>query len=350
MTEKKKVNTKTSTPRSPEWVGVINRYNKPVLSKSIWQIINSLGPYLVVWYLMVLSLQVSWLLTLGLSFLAAGFLVRMFIIFHDCGHSSFFRSERANRITGTILGSLAFTPYYRWHNQHAIHHSTVGNLDKRGIGDVWTLTLQEYEQLSPAEKRKYRRYRHPLFLFVLAPFLLFVIGMRFTQRGMKKTEKRSVYITNMILLLLTVLMTLLIGLKSFLFIQLTVMYLASVAGVWLFYVQHQFEEVVWSRQEEWDYKTMALEGSSYLKLPRVLQWFSGNIGYHHIHHLSSRIPNYHLEKCHRENDLFSNIKPVTLQDSLRTLRLRLWDEKNRKLIGFHHLKGPVHPSLPVHPS
>jgi omega-6 fatty acid desaturase (delta-12 desaturase) len=290
---------------------------------------------------MVLSLQVSYLLTLGLSLIAAGFLVRMFIIFHDCGHGSFFRSERANRIVGTILGSLAFTPYQRWHRDHAIHHSTVGNLDKRGIGDVWTLTVEEYEKLSPAGRREYRLYRHPLFLIVVAPFLLFVIGLRFTRRRMAKAEKRSVYLTNLILALLAALLILLIGWKAFLLIQLPVIYFASVAGVWLFYVQHQFEEVVWSRQREWDYKTMALEGSSYLKLPRVLQWFSGNIGYHHIHHLSPRIPNYFLEKCHRENELFRNIKPVTFIPSLKTLRLRLWDEQNRKLVRFSHPKKPV---------
>ena len=341
MTEKKEVSVGTANTRSPEWVRIINRYNKPVLSKSIWQIINSLGPYLILWYLMVLSLQVSYLLTLGLSLLAAGFLVRMFIIFHDCGHGSFFIFLRANRIVGTILGSLAFTPYQRWHKGHAIHHSTVGNLDKRGIGDVRTLTVEEYKELSPGKKRAYRLYRHPLFLIVLAPFLLFVIGMRLTRRSMGRTEKKSVYITNLILALTAALMTLLIGWKAFLLIQLPVIYFASVAGVWLFYVQHQFDEVIWTRQDEWDYMTMALEGSSYLKLPRVLQWFSGNIGYHHIHHLSPRIPNYFLEKCHRENDLFGYIKPVTFIPSLRTMRLKLWDEQSRKLVSFRHQKQPV---------
>ncbi len=341
MTEERNTQKRAGSPRSPEWVSIISRYNKPVLSKSIWQIINSLGPYLLLWVLMYFSLQISYLLTLGLSILAAGFLVRMFIIFHDCGHGSFFRSEKANRIVGTILGSLVFTPYRRWHRDHAIHHNTVGNLDRRGIGDVWTLTVHEYEKLSPAKKLGYRLYRHPVFLFGIAPFLLFVVGFRFTRRSMGAAEKRSVYVTNLIIALFAAGTILLIGWKAFLLIQLPVIYFATVAGVWLFYVQHQFEEVIWTRQDSWDYKTMALEGSSYLKLPRVLQWFSGNIGYHHIHHLGPRIPNYHLEKCHRENDLFRNTRPVTFIPGMRTLRLRLWDEQNRKLISFRHWKKSV---------
>ena len=320
------------------WVQIISKYNSPDIRKSIWQIINSLGPYIVLWYLMYLSLDISYWITLGLSFLAAGFLVRIFIIFHDCGHGSFFRSNRANNIIGTILGSLTFTPHEHWHRDHAIHHTAVGNLDNRGIGDVWTLTVEEYQQLSKRKKLIYRLYRNPIFLFGLAPFLLFIVLLRFTRKSMKAPERKSVYITNLILLFYVSGLMLLLGWKAFLLIQIPVVYLASVAGVWLFYVQHQFEEVIWSRKDVWDYKRMALEGSSYLKFPKILQWFSGNIGFHHIHHLSPRIPNYKLEKCHRENKMFGRIKPVTFIPSLKTMSLRLWDEKMGQLISFRQFK------------
>jgi omega-6 fatty acid desaturase (delta-12 desaturase) len=320
------------------WIEVISNYNKPDTGKSIWQIINSLGPYLLLWVAMYYSLRVSYLLTLGLSFVAAGFLVRMFIIFHDCGHGSFFRAQRANRIVGTILGSLVFTPYDRWHLDHAIHHKTVGNLDKRGSGDVWTLTVEEYTKLSRREKLVYRLYRNPLLLFGIGPFLLFLVWFRFTRKGMGKPERRSVYITNLIILVFTTALILVMGWKAFLMIQLPILYLATVAGVWLFYVQHQFEDVIWTRQEDWDYRKMAMEGSSFLKFPRILQWFSGNIGYHHIHHLSPKIPNYNLERCHRENQMFEEIRPVTFVRSIRTISLRLWHEKTGQLISFRQLK------------
>ncbi|HER08361.1 MAG TPA: fatty acid desaturase [Bacteroides sp.] len=322
----------------PSWVTVISKYNRPDKWKSIWQIMNSLVPYIILWVLMVLSLDISYWITLGLSVLAAGFLVRIFIIFHDCGHHAFFRSEKANKIVGTILGSLTFTPYERWHSDHATHHQTVGNLDKRGSGDVWTLTVEEYQQLSRRDKFIYRLYRHPIILFGIAPVLLFVIWFRFTNRSMSAPERKSVYITNLILLVTITGLILLIGWRAYLLIQLPVIYIASGIGVWLFYVQHQFEDVIWVRQAEWDYKKIALEGSSYLKLPGILQWFSGNIGFHHIHHLSPRIPNYYLEKCQKENEMFSEIKPVTILPALRTMKFRLWDEQAGRLISFRQLK------------
>jgi len=324
--------------KEQNWIEVVGKYNKPDVRLSIWQIINSLGPYILLWVAMYYSLSISYLLTLGLAFLAAGFLVRMFIIFHDCGHGSFFRSKKANRIVGTILGSLVFTPYDYWHHEHAIHHRTVGNLDKRGSGDVKTLTVEEYEQLSAGKKLYYRLYRNPIILFVIAPFILFVIWFRFPRKRIGKSELRSIYVTDLIILAFCVPLILLMGWKAFLLIQLPIIYLATSAGVWLFYVQHQYEDVIWKRQEDWDYKTMALEGSSFMKFPRLLQWFSGNIGYHHIHHLSPKIPNYNLEKCHRENQMFQDIKPVTFVPSLRTLSLRLWHEKAGRLISFRQLK------------
>lgn len=320
------------------WIDIVSKYNKPDPGKSIWQIINSLGPYILLWYLMYLSLDFSYWITLGLSILAAGLLVRIFIIFHDCGHGSFFRSNRANKIVGTILGSLSFTPYERWHNDHAIHHSTVGNLDKRGNGDVWTLTAEEYRNRSGWKRFIYGLYRHPVILFGLGPFFLFVIWFRFPKRTLSRSENWSVYITNLILIVLITGVILLMGWKAFLLIQLPIIYLATVAGVWLFYLQHQFEDVIWKRQEEWDYKTVALQGSSYLKFPKILHWFTGNIGFHHIHHLSPKIPNYNLERCHRENEMFSSIKPVTMIPSLQTMKYRLWDEKSGRLISFRQFR------------
>jgi omega-6 fatty acid desaturase (delta-12 desaturase) len=321
------------------WMEVVSRYNQPDPGKSIWQIINSLGPYLLLWAAMYYSLQVSYLLTLVLAVPAAGFLVRIFIIFHDCGHGSFFRSQRANRVVGTLLGSLVFTPYEYWHLAHAIHHRTVGNLDKRGNGDVWTLTLEEYKNLPRKKKIIYRLYRNPLILILVAPFFLFVVWFRIPRRDMDKPERRSVYVSNLIILIFCTAGILLLGWKAFVMIQVPVIYIGTASGVWLFYVQHQFEDVIWTRQEEWDYRKMALEGSSFVKFPRLLQWFSGNIGYHHIHHLSPKIPNYNLEKCHKENPMFESVKPVTFLPSLRTLRLRLWDEKSGQLISFRQMRS-----------
>lgn len=324
--------------KDQSWIEVISKYNSPDTGKSIWQIINSLGPYMLLWLAMYYSLGISYLLTLGLSFIAAGFLVRIFIIFHDCGHGSFFRSKKANRIVGTILGSLVFTPYDYWHSEHSIHHKTVGNLDKRGHGDVRTLTVEEYNELSSGRKLVYRLYRNPVLLFGIGPFFLFVLWFRIPRKRMGKAGQRSVYVTNLIVLIYCVLLILLMGWKAFLMIQIPVIYIATVAGVWLFYVQHQYEDVIWTRQEDWDYRKMALEGSSFMKFPRLLQWFSGNIGYHHIHHLSPMIPNYKLETCHRENQLFSGIKPITFVRSMRTMSLRLWNEKAGKLISFRQLR------------
>jgi omega-6 fatty acid desaturase (delta-12 desaturase) len=314
------------------WVAVIKQYNRPDLRKSIWQIVNSLGPYIAMWVLMYYSLGISYWITLGLSIIAAGFLVRIFIIFHDCGHGSFFSSQKANRVLGTIFGSLVFTPNDRWHNDHALHHNTVGNLDKRGNGDIWTVTVDEYRAMSGWNRFLYRLYRHPVFLFGIAPILLFVIWFRFPKKGMTRKELGNQNLSNLIILVIAATLILLMGWKAYLMIQLPVIYLATTTGLWLFYVQHQFDEVIWTRQGSWDYRKMALEGSSFLKLPRILQFFSGNIGFHHVHHLGPKIPNYNLEKCHKKNPMFRSIRPVSPLKGIRTLKFRLWDEKTGRLI------------------
>lgn len=326
----------TTTP--PGWKEVVAKYQEPAFRRALWQLINTLVPYGALWYLMYLSLGISWWLTAGLALLAAGFLVRVFIVFHDCGHGSFFRSLRANDALGFITGVLCFTPYRHWRWEHALHHASSGNLDRRGVGDVWTLTVQEYLEASRGKRFAYRLARNPFILFVLAPLFLFVIQQRFPSPKAPRRERNSVYWTNLALLGLGAGLAWFFGLKAYLLLQIGIVVVAGSAGIWLFYVQHQFEGVYWERHEDWDYCAAALQGSSFYKLPKVLQWFSGNIGFHHIHHLSPRIPNYHLELCHRAEPLFQTVKPVTFFSSFRSLTFRLWDEQRRKLVGFRVLK------------
>lgn len=329
---------KNQESRPVNWLEIISRYNYPDHRKSWWQVINTVIPYLALWVIMFYSLSVSYWITLLLSFIAAGFLVRIFIIFHDCGHQSFFNKAWLNRLVGIPLGILVFTPYHRWHRDHKKHHETVGNLDNRGVGDVRTLTVDEYNQRTKWGKFAYRFYRNPLFLLAVAPLLLFLIQQRLPKSYMNANQHTYLQLTNLVLAAVIVGMIWAIGFKAFLMIQLPVLYFASVAGVWLFYVQHQFEDVVWERADNWDPNRISLEGSSFYKLPKVLQWFTGNIGFHHIHHLSPRIPNYKLPLCHYENEVFQQIKPITLKTSLRSIKLRLWDEANKRLISFRQLR------------
>jgi omega-6 fatty acid desaturase (delta-12 desaturase) len=325
-------------PAPAAWKRIVARYQKPVLGRAVWQIINTLIPYAALWCLMHLTLAVSWWLTAPLAVLAGGFLVRVFIISHDCGHGSFFKSRTANDILGFITGVLTFTPYYHWRWEHALHHSTSGDLDRRGTGDVWTLTVQEYLESTRWRRFAYRLARNPLVLFVLAPFYLFLIKHRFSFGRGGRRERASVLWTNLAILGMAAGLSWAFGWKAYLLIQLAVVMVAGSAGVWLFYVQHQFEGVYWERGAEWDYTAAALKGSSFYKLPRVLQWFSGNIGYHHIHHLCPRIPNYHLEECHRAEPVFEALKPVTLFSSFKSFTFRLWDEQRRRLVGYRHLR------------
>lgn len=319
------------------WEKIVMKYAKPDLGKSIWQILNTFIPYLGVWYLMILSLNYSYLWTILLAIPAAGLLIRLFIIFHDCGHGSFFKSKKANDIVGKILGVLTFTPYTAWHYSHKVHHATSGNLDKRGTGDVWTLTVNEYLSASKWKRFTYKMYRHPLVMFLFGSIYSVLFRNRITKKYMSRADKINVYLTNIGLLMIAVSLSLLIGLKGFLLIQIPIIIIAHCAGIWLFYVQHQFDDVSWERTNSWDYQKAAVEGSSFLKLPVILQWFTGNIGFHHIHHLSSKIPNYSLARCHYENDLFKEIKPLTLLSSFKTLNLRLFDETTQQLITFRKL-------------
>jgi omega-6 fatty acid desaturase (delta-12 desaturase) len=288
---------------------------------------------------MIYALTVSYWLVLPLAILAAGFLARIFIIFHDCGHGSFFQSKRVNQIIGSISGLLNLTPYRHWRWQHALHHGTSGDLDRRGSGDIWTLTVQEYLESTRWRRVAYRLARNPVVLLMIAPLYVFIVHNRFASGAAAARERQSVRGTNLALLAVTVLMSVIVGLRAFLLIQLTVTAFAGAVGVWLFYVQHQFEGVHWARGKAWDYTSAALWGSSFYKLPKVLQWFTGNIGFHHIHHLSPRIANYHLERCHDADPYFKRIKPVTLPASFKALTYRLWDEQRQRFVGFRHLRA-----------
>ena len=327
-----------NTPKNKSWQQIVAQYQHPDIRRSLWQLVNTLIPYAVLWYLMIRSLEVSYWLVLGLSILTAGFLVRIFIIFHDCSHGSFFRSKKVNNFWGYITGVLTFTPYAFWRHEHAIHHSHSSDLDHRGGGEVWTMTIEEYIQASRWTKIKYRLVRNPFCLFIIGPIILFFIVHRLPKKKFGPQGCKSVHATNLGILLMIAAMSFLIGLKAYLLIQLPVLMIAASAGVWLFYVQHQFEGVYWDRDENWDYVAAALKGSSFYKLPKVLQWFTGSIGFHHIHHLSPRIPNYYLEKCYKENPLFQQVQPITLIKSLKSLKFRLWDEAHHQLVGFDQLK------------
>jgi omega-6 fatty acid desaturase (delta-12 desaturase) len=287
---------------------------------------------------MYFTLAVSWWLTLPLAALAGTLLLRVFIIFHDCGHGSFFRSRRANTITGFIAGLLTFTPYHHWHWEHSLHHATAGDLDRRGTGDVWTMTVQEYLEASRWKRFAYRLARNPIVLFVLAPMFMFVVLKRLPSSKANARERESVLWMNLAIVGMAIGLGWVYGFVPYLIIQAAVLMVASVSGVWLFYVQHQFEGAYWERREDWDYTTAALQGSSFYQLPKILQWLTGNIGFHHIHHLSTRIPNYNLERCHKSHPLFQGVQPVTLVSSFGTARYRLWDERLRRLVGFGHLK------------
>jgi len=318
---------------------VVAPYQRPSTRRALRQVANSLLPYALLWFLMYRSLAISYWLTVPLALLAGGFLVRIFIIFHDCGHGSFFKSRLANDILGSIIGLLCFTPYYQWRWEHAIHHASAGDLDRRGTGDVWTLTVQEYLAASRWKRFAYRLARNPFILFLVAPFILFLVIQRFPARKAGWRERLSVYGTNLALLSLVAGMSWALGMGTYVLLQLAVVAVASSAGVWLFYVQHQFEDVYWERGQHWDYTKAALQGSSYYKLPKILQWFSGNIGFHHIHHLSPRIPNYNLEECHKAEPLFRRVRPVTLRSSLKSFGFRLWDERCRKMVGYRALRN-----------
>jgi omega-6 fatty acid desaturase (delta-12 desaturase) len=328
-----------------EWRAVISRYQQSDVGRSITQVVTTLVPLALNFYLMYLSLALPYWTTLLLALPAAGLLVRTFIIMHDCSHGSFFPSRRANDITGWITGVLTLTAYSNWRHSHALHHASSGDLDRRGNGDVDTLTVREYLSRSRWERIKYRIVRNPFILFGIGP-LHFMIDNRIPPKGnrLRGREAFSVWSANFGIVAVVVALSVWIGWRAVYLIYFPAMYIAAATGIWLFYVQHQFEGTYWKDHGEWDYATAAIRGSSYFKLPAILQWFTGSIGLHHIHHLGPRIPNYRLQRCHEENPMFHEVTVLTIGQSFRTLRLSLWDESKEQLIGFRDLKHMSSPT------
>jgi acyl-lipid omega-6 desaturase (Delta-12 desaturase) len=318
----------------PFWREDLAPYAEPHLGRSLLALATSVLPYLALSAAMYLALRVSYLLVLALAVPTAGFLVRTFILFHDCSHGSLLRSKRANAWLGVVLGLFVYSPFLRWRHDHAIHHATSGDLDRRGAGDVRTLTVAEYEALPRRARLAYRLLRNPLVMFGIGPIVALLVGPRIVARNARPRMRRSVMGTNIALAALVGTLCWLLGWSNFLLVQAPTLMLAGSAGIWLFYVQHQFEDAYWQDTGDWSYADAALLGSSYLKLPKVLQFFSGNIGLHHVHHLNARIPNYNLQRAHDENAIFHDVPTLTLMDGLRAVRLKLWDEDGRRLVSF----------------
>ena len=314
----------------------IRPYERPNLSKALWQLTNTFIPYIILCVLMYLSYKAgfSYWITIGLGIVASGLLVRIFIFFHDCAHQSFFSSRKANTVFGYICGVMTFTPYEEWRKSHGWHHNTAGDLDRRGRGDVWTLTAEEYRAANTLKRFWYRFFRNPLVLLLLGPVYLFLVSYRYPHKGSKRRQSTSVLITNAAIATIILVASLTIGFRAYALIQFPVIFFAGVIGVWLFYVQHQFEGVYWSRHEQWDPTRASLYGSSYYRLPGVIRWFTGNIGLHHIHHLRARVPNYNLQKAYNDTKTYLDVNPLTIRKSIACLHLKLWDEKAQKLVGF----------------
>lgn len=263
--------------------------------------------------------------------IAAGFLTRIFIIFHDCCHLSFFKQKRHNHILGFLTGVLTLFPYLQWQHSHSIHHATSSNLDKRGTGDIWLLTVNEYKAAPLYTKIAYRLYRNPFIMFILGPIYVFLITNRFNKKGARRKERLNTYLTNLAIAALAAVCCLIFGWQSFLLVQGPIFLISGSIGVWLFYVQHTFEDSYFEADENWSYVQAAVEGSSFYKLPKLLQWLTGNIGYHHVHHLSPKVPNYKLETAHEQHEPLKNVPTITLKTSLQSLAFRLWDEEKSNL-------------------
>jgi len=323
-----------------QWLAVLAPYRAPVLGRALLELALTLIPFVALWLLMLSSLAYGYWLTLLLAVPTAGFLVRLFMIQHDCGHGSFFKRRRANDWLGRAIGVLTLTPYAYWRRSHAIHHATSGNLDRRGTGDIDMLTVAEYRALTPLGRRRYRFMRHPLTVLGLGPAYLFVLQQRLPVGLMRAGWQpwASVMGTNLAIAVVVGLLTALLGWQAFLMVQAPITLIAGAIGVWLFYVQHQFEHTYWARDAEWDSRDGALQGSSHYDLPPVLRWFTANIGLHHIHHLCSRIPSYRLNEALADHPELKDVSRLTLEESFACLRLALWDEDRRLLVAFSDIR------------
>ncbi|MBI0579054.1 fatty acid desaturase [Neobacillus cucumis] len=313
-------------------------FEKSTTKESVWQLINTVVPFILLWYLAYISLSVSYWLALVPIVLASGFLTRIFIIFHDCTHHSFFKNRSVNRIIGTSMGVLTLFPFDQWGHEHSVHHATSGNLDKRGTGDIWTLTVEEYLAAPLRLRLAYRFYRNPFVMFGLGPIYVFLLKNRFNRKGAKKKERLNTYLTNVLIVAIMGLLIWAIGWQSFLLVEGSIFLLSGAVGIWLFYVQHTFEDSYFEEDKDWEYVKAAVEGSSYYKLPKIIQFLTGNIGYHHVHHLSPRVPNYKLEEAHNQTLPLQNVPTITLATSLRSLKFRLWDEESKNFVSFREIK------------
>ncbi len=297
-------------------------------------IATSIVPYLALSVLMFFSLGASAALSIVLAVLAAGFLVRSFVVFHDCTHGSLFRSKWANRYVGRVAGLLVLSPFGRWRHDHAVHHGSSGDLDRRGVGDVVTLTVSEYRARSAKGRLAYRLIRNPLVMFGIGPIIAMMIGPRIATRAQRPRMRHSVLLTDCVLFAVVGALCFLVGWQTFLIVWAPSAMLAGSVGIWLFYVQHQFEDAYWKRNDDWSYTEAAMRGSSFLRMPWILQFFTGNIGLHHIHHLNARIPNYNLQRAHDENPVFQQVTTLSLLDAVRAVQLKLWDEEQGTMVTF----------------
>lgn len=326
-------------PVRPDWFLALEQFERPDWRGAIQQVVNSLLPYLAINTLMfylVLHHYPYWV-TILLAIFAAGFLIRCFILLHDCSHSSFFPSQTANTVLGYLVGVLTMTPYVMWRWTHLKHHGAFGNLDKRGLGDIKLMTVEEYQTATRWQRFSYRLYRHPLIMFGLGSTLLFALIYRFPVAGSRPRDKVSVLITDAAILAVIAGAWLTVGVRVLVLVQAPILIIAWAVGVWMFYVQHQFEGVYWARQGEWEFIHAALYSCSYYRLPKILQWFTGNIGIHHLHHMRPRIPNFHLQEAYDATPAVQVVTPLTLRSSLQSLRLNLWDEQQRKLVGIREV-------------
>jgi omega-6 fatty acid desaturase (delta-12 desaturase) len=326
--------TQQTDQHASYWREMLLPYAEPRVGAAVLDLLTSVVPYMALVAAMYALLPVSYILVLVLALPAGGFMLRTFIVFHDCTHGSFLPNRRINNWVGVVCSVLVFSPFHSWRYEHAVHHATAGDLDRRGMGDVDTITVAEYLGLSWPRRLEYRIMRNPFVLLTIGPLWALMLEPRLIPAWARRRFWRQILATDIALVVLIGALVVLFGWKAVLLVQLPGAMLAGAAGVWLFYVQHQFEDVYWERHDDWNFQSSALRGSSHLKLPKILQFFTGNIGLHHIHHMHARIPNYNLQRAHDENPIFNDVPTLSLWDGIRALRLKLYDERSGRLVTF----------------
>jgi omega-6 fatty acid desaturase (delta-12 desaturase) len=324
------------------WRQELAPYARPHVPRSLLDLATSVVPYIALSAAMYWLLGISYAFALLLAVPTGGFLLRTYILFHDCAHGSFLPTKRANRLLGRVLALIVWTPFSAWRHSHAVHHATAGDLERRGVGDVPTWTVAEYNAAPRGKRIGYWLFRHPLVMFILGPIWAMLVGPRIVTRSQRPQARRSILWTNVGVAAMVVGFSALIGWQDYLLVWGPPVLLAGSAGVFLFYVQHQFEDAYWESSERWTYDDAALRGSSYLKLPAVLRFFTGNIGFHHVHHLSARIPNYHLPRAHADNPALQSVPVLSLWDGFKAVRLKVWDEQQGRLVTFRDARAARH--------